>query len=191
MPWELNGYAIKLDDGAILIDPPAPAADDWPQLDALKPIKKIIVTNRDHDREAEQFRQRYHAPVVAGANEAGGFASLRIDETVKEGDILPGGLSVIDLPGKSPGEIALYFDPLRSKLFREFGGILILGDALIGHPPGLLRFVPSHKLDDAPQLRTSLRKLLNLEFEVVLLCDGHSLLKDAHKKVEQFLATQP
>jgi glyoxylase-like metal-dependent hydrolase (beta-lactamase superfamily II) len=191
MPWELNGFAIKLDDVAIVIDPPAPTADDWPQLDALKPIKKIIVTNRDHDREAEQFHQRYQAPIVTGVNEAGGFASLMVDETVKEGDILPGGLSVIDLPGKSPGEIGLYFDPLRSKLFKEFGGIVILGDALVGHPPGLLRFVPSRKLDDAPQLRTSLRKLLALQFEVLLLCDGHSILKDAHKKVEQFLATQP
>ena len=191
MPWELNGYAIRLDNGAILVDPPSPAADDWPQLDALKPIRKIIVTNRDHDREAAQFHERYHAPVVAGANEAGGFATLMIDETVKEGDILPGGLTVIDLPGKSPGEIGLYFDPLRSKLLREFGGIVILGDALIGHPAGLLRFVSSRKLDDAPQLRTSLRKLLALQFEVLLLCDGHSILKDAHKKVEQFLATQP
>jgi glyoxylase-like metal-dependent hydrolase (beta-lactamase superfamily II) len=191
MPWDLNGFAIRLDDGAILIDPPIPGADDWPQLDALKPIRKIIVTNRDHDREAAQFHERYHAPVVAGANEAGGFATLMIDETVKEGDILPGGLTVIDLPGKSPGEIGLYFDPLRSKLFKECGGIVILGDALVGHPAGLLRFVPSRKLDDAPQLRTSLRKLLALQFEVLLLCDGHSLLKDAHKKVERFLATQP
>jgi hypothetical protein len=37
----------------------------------------------------------------------------------------------------------------------------------------------------------SLRKLLDLEFEVLLLCDGHSLLKDARKIVERFLATQP
>ncbi len=191
MPWELNGFAIRVTDGTIVIDPPAPSADDWPQLDALKPIKKIIVTNRDHEREARQLHDRYRAPVVAGANEAGGFASLMIDETVKEGDILPGGLTVIDLPGKSPGEIALYFDPLRSKLFREHGGIVILGDALVGHPAGLLRFVPSRKLDDAPQLRTSLRKLLDLEFEILLLCDGHSLLNDAHKTVERFLATQP
>ena len=191
MPWDVNGYAIRLDDGAILIDPPAPAADDWPQLDALKPIKKIIVTNRDHDREAAQFHQRYHAPIVAGANEAGGFASLMIDETVKDGDILPGGLRVMDLPGKSPGEIALYFDPFRNKTSGEVGGVVLLGDALVGHPAGNLRLVPSRKIDDAPQLRTSLRRLLTLDFEVLLLCDGQSILKDARKIVERFLATQP
>ena len=190
MPWDLNGYAIRLDDGAILVDPPAPAAADWPQLDALKPIQKIIITNRDHDREAEQFRERYHAPVVAGANEAGGFASLMVDETVKEGDVLPGGLRVIHLPGKSPGEIGLYFDPARNKLSRELGGIVLLGDALIGHPPSHLRFVPDHKLDNPAQLKESLRKLLALDFEVLLLCDGHSLLTGARQKVEQFLEAQ-
>jgi glyoxylase-like metal-dependent hydrolase (beta-lactamase superfamily II) len=190
MPWDLNGYAIRLDDGAILVDPPSPAAADWPQLDALKPIQKIIVTNRDHDREAEQFRERYRSPVVAGANEAGGFASLMVDETVNEGDVLPGGLRVIHLPGKSPGEIGLYFDPARNRLSRELGGIVLLGDALIGHPPGKLRFVPDHKLDNPVQLKESLRKLLALQFEVLLLCDGHSILKGARQMVEQFLAAQ-
>jgi hypothetical protein len=54
-----------------------------------------------------------------------------------------------------------------------------------------MRFVPEHKLDNPAQLKESLRKLLALEFEVLLLCDGHSLLKDARQKVEEFLAAQP
>ena len=190
MPWDLNGFAIKLDDGAILVDPPSPTAADWLELDTLKPIQKIVVTNRDHDREAEEFHNRYRCPVVAGANEAGGFASLMVDETVQDGDLLPGGLRVIHLPGKSPGEIGLYFEPSRNKLSREVGGIVLLGDALIGHPAGFLRFVPKHKLDSPSQLKESLKKLLSLKFEVLLLCDGHSLLKGARQKVEQFLSTQ-
>jgi glyoxylase-like metal-dependent hydrolase (beta-lactamase superfamily II) len=186
----MNGYAIQLDDGAVLVDPPSPAAADWPQLDALKPIQKIIVTNRDHDREVQQFRERYRSPVVAGANEVGEFASLKIDEGVREGDLLPGGLRVIELPGKSPGEIGLYFDPSRNKVSQQVGGIVLLGDALIGNPPGHLRFVPEHKLDDPVRLKDSLRKLLTLDFEVLLLCDGHSLLNGARRKVEQFLSNQ-
>ncbi len=188
VPWDLNGYAIRLDGGAILVDPPSPPAADWPKLDALKPIQKIVVTNRDHVREAQQFRERYRSPVVAGANEVGGFALLEVDETVKDGDVLPGGLRVIDLPGKSPGEIGLYFEPSGNNISNEVGGIVLLGDALIGHPPGHLRFVPDHKLDNPVQLKESLRKLLALEFEVLLLCDGHSVLKGARQKVEQFLA---
>jgi glyoxylase-like metal-dependent hydrolase (beta-lactamase superfamily II) len=188
MPWDLNGYAIRVDGGAILVDPPSPAAVDWAKLDALKPIQKIVVTNRDHDREAAQFRERYRSPVVAGANEIGGFASLEVDETVKDGDVLPGGLRVIHLPGKSPGEIGLYFETSGNKISKEVGGIVLLGDAIIGHPPGHLRFVPEQKLDNLVQLKESLRKLLAMEFEVLLLCDGHCLLKGAHQKVEEFLA---
>jgi len=190
MPWDLNGFAVRSETGTILVDPPSPAAADWPKLDALKPIQKIVATNRDHDRETQQFRERYHSPVVAGANEQGEFASLKIDETVNDGDLLPGGLRVIHLPGKSPGEIGLYFDPSRNKISKQVGGIVLLGDALIGHPPGQLRFVPEHKLDDPAQLKRSLRKLLALEFQVLLLCDGHSLLKGARQKVEQFLSAQ-
>ena len=189
MPWDLNGFAIRMDNGTILVDPPLPAAADWPKLDALKPILKIVVTNRDHDREAAQFHQRYQAPIVAGANEAGGFASLMIDETVNEGDVLPGGLRVIDLPGKSPGEIGLYFDPARNQLSKELGGIMLLGDALVGHPAGKLRFVPNHKLDDPAQLKQSVRKLLAFDFDILLLCDGHSVLRTAHQKVQYFLGT--
>jgi glyoxylase-like metal-dependent hydrolase (beta-lactamase superfamily II) len=128
---------------------------------------------------------------VTGANEAGGFASLIVNATVKEGDVLPGGLRVIDLPGKSPGEIGPYFDPAHNELSKKLGGIVLLGDALIGHPSGHLRFVPEHKLDNSAQLKESLQKLLALKFEVLLLCDGHSILKDARKAVERFLATQP
>jgi glyoxylase-like metal-dependent hydrolase (beta-lactamase superfamily II) len=190
MPWDLNGYAIRLDDGAVLVDPPSPAAADWQKLDALKPIQKVVVTNRDHDREAEQFHERYRSPIVAGANEVDGFVSLKVDETVKDGDLLPGGLRAIHLPGKSPGEIGLYFDPSRNKISHEVGGIVLVGDALIGHPPGRLRFVPDHKLDDPAQLKKSLGKLLALEFEVLLLCDGQSLLTGGRQKVEEFLSAQ-
>ncbi len=190
VPWDLNGYAIQLDGGAILVDPPTPTAADWSKLDALQPIQKIIVTNRDHVREAQQFRERYRSPVVAGANEIGGFAGLEVEETVKDGDVLPGGLRVIHLPGKSPGEIGLYFEPSGNNISKEVGGIVLLGDALIGHPAGHLRFVPEHKLDNPAQLKESLRKLLALEFEVLLLCDGHSVLKGARQTVEQFLSAQ-
>ena len=188
MPWDLNGFAVRMDNGAILVDPPPPAGGDWTKLDAMKPIQKIVVTNRDHDRAVLRLRERYQCPIVAGANEMTGFPSLNVNETVREGDFLPGGLRVINLPGKSPGEIGLYFDPTRNKLSKTVGGIVLLGDALIGHPAGQLRFVPEHKIDNPAQLKNSLRKLLALDFEVLLLCDGHSILKDARRKVEQFLA---
>jgi hypothetical protein len=54
-PWDLNGYAIRLDGCTVLVDPPAPAEDGWPSFEVIKPIAKIVLTNRDHIRDAELF----------------------------------------------------------------------------------------------------------------------------------------
>jgi hypothetical protein len=43
---------------------------------------------------------------------------------------------VIHLPGKSAGEIGPYFDLAHHAVSRKMGGILFLGDAIIGNPPG-------------------------------------------------------
>ena len=68
--------------------------------------------------------------------------TIAIDEAVREGDLIAGALRVIHLPGKSAGEIGLYFDPAHHAVSREMGGILLLGDAIIGNPPGALSLIP-------------------------------------------------
>ena len=186
-PWDLNGYAITFDAGTILVDPPAPGNDEWPAFDALKPIVKIVLTNRDHVRDAELFRMRYGAHLIAGADEVAQFAPVAIDETVRAGDLISSALRVIHLPGKSPGEIGLYFDPAHHDRSREHGGILLLGDAIIGHPPGALGLIPQQKLDDPARLKQSLRTLLDYEFDVLLLCDGEPVLSDGKRKLAEFL----
>ncbi|MDQ3623198.1 MAG: hypothetical protein M3463_12010 [Verrucomicrobiota bacterium] len=187
-PWDLNGYALSVEAGAVLVDPPAPEEGDWAGLDALEPIRRIVLTNRDHVRDAELFRTRYGARVVAGVHEVAQFAPLTIDEAVSEGDLIAGALRVIHLPGKSPGEIGLYFDPEHHAVSRESGGILLLGDAIIGHPPGALGLIPEHKLDNPGLLRQSLRKLLDREFDVLLLCDGLSAETNGKIRIAEFLS---
>jgi len=68
-PWDLNGYAIRLDECTVLVDPPVPGEDDWSSFEVMKPIAKIVLTNRDHVRNAELFRTRCGARLVAGADE--------------------------------------------------------------------------------------------------------------------------
>jgi glyoxylase-like metal-dependent hydrolase (beta-lactamase superfamily II) len=188
-PWDLNGYAIRLEGCTVLVDPPAPAEDDWPSIDVMKPIAKIVLTNRDHVRDAELFRTRCGACLVAGADEVTQLAHIAIDELVREGDLIAGALRVIHLPGKSAGEIGLYFDPAHHAVSRERGGILLLGDAIIGNPPGALSLIPEPKLDDPSKLKRSLHKLLDYDFDVLLLCDGQSVLRGGRLKVVEFLNT--
>ena len=84
-PWDLNGYAIRLDGCTVLVDPPSPGEDDWPSLDLIKPIAKIVLTNRDHVRDVELFRTRCCARLVAGADEVTQLAPVAIDGAVREG----------------------------------------------------------------------------------------------------------
>ena len=185
-PWDLNGYAIALAGETVLVDPPTPVEGEWSTVST--PITTIVLTNRDHVRETELFRTRYGAHVTAGKNELAQLAPLTIDLAVQEGDLISAALRVIDLPGKSPGEIGLYFDPAHHAYSREIGGIVLLGDAIIGNPPGALGLIPEPKLDDPKTLKRSLLKLLDYEFDVLLLCDGQSVLRDAKRKVSDFLS---
>jgi glyoxylase-like metal-dependent hydrolase (beta-lactamase superfamily II) len=184
-PWDLNGYAIALAGETVLVDPPAPVEGEWSKVST--PVTTIVLTNRDHVRDTELFRTRYGAHITAGNNELAELAPLTIDVAVQEGDLISGALRVIDLPGKSPGEIGLYFDPAHHAYSREIGGIVLLGDAIIGNPPGALGLIPEPKLDDPQTLKKSLLKLLDYQFEVLLLCDGRSVLSDAKRKVADFL----
>ena len=188
-PWDLNGYAIRFDGCTVLVDPPERGEDDWPIFDAMKPIAKIILTNRDHVRDTKLFQTRYGARLGAGADEVPQLAPFVIDETVREGDLIAGALRVIHLPGKSAGEIGLYFDPAHHAVSREMGGILLLGDAIIGNPPGALSLIPEAKLDDPAKLKRSLPKLLDYDFDVLLLCDRQPVLTGGKLKIAEFLKT--
>ena len=83
-PWDLNGYAIRLDECTVLVDPPAPAEDGWPSFEVMKPKAKIVLTNRDHVRDAELFRTRCGARLVAGADEVTQLAPVAIEEAVRQ-----------------------------------------------------------------------------------------------------------
>jgi glyoxylase-like metal-dependent hydrolase (beta-lactamase superfamily II) len=186
-PWDLNGYAIVLPGGTVLIDPPAPEDAGWQKVP--KPITTVVLTNRDHIRDAPLFRTRCGARIIAGKDELPQFVSLPIDEAAQEGDLIGGALGVINLPGKSPGEIGLYLGPGYHPAAQAKAGILILGDAIIGNPPGALGLIPEEKLDDPTTLRRSLRKILDYDFDVLLFCDGQPVLSGAKQRVSEFLKT--
>jgi glyoxylase-like metal-dependent hydrolase (beta-lactamase superfamily II) len=105
---------------------------------------------------------------------------IKIDRAFKDGDLLPGGMKAIHIPdAKSPGESPLFLD--RGK------GILILGDALIGKPPGRLNLMPPEKYKDPSKAREGIRVLLNHTFDAILVGDGASILTGGRRAIEEFL----
>ena len=64
---------------------------------------------------------------------------------------------------------------------------MILGDALIGKVPGKLNMLPPDKYRDPKLAKKGLSKLMDYEFESLLVGDGEPILKDAKEVVKVFL----
>jgi glyoxylase-like metal-dependent hydrolase (beta-lactamase superfamily II) len=69
--------------------------------------------------------------------------------------------------------------------------ILIVGDAVIGNPPGRCSLLPEKVIDDLPRLRESVEALLVLDFDVILTGDGAPILKDAKARLRELVAKFP
>ncbi|MDH5563226.1 MAG: MBL fold metallo-hydrolase [Nitrospirota bacterium] len=175
-----NGHLLTVGEHRILVDPPPMNAKQMALARQGGPVDYIILTNRDHVREAGQLREEFHCTVMAPELDAPEMA-LTIDKTFKDGELLPGGIWVIQLAHqKSPGESALFLDTGK--------GILIVGDAIIAHPPGTLRLLPAEKYADMTQAREGLRRLLKYKFDSLLVGDGTSLVTGAKPVLDQMLA---
>ncbi len=180
--YNFNGHLVRDPGGNICIDPVEPTADDMDAL-AREGVAWIILTNRNHSRAANRVRARTGARTVIHADDADHARNqgTELDDGLNLGDTL-GPLEVIDATGKSPGEVAL--------LWRD-RGILIVGDAIIGNPPGQCGLLPERVMDDPARLRNNLRKLLDLDFDILLVGDGESILRDAKARLKELVETFP
>ena len=62
---------------------------------------------------------------------------------------------------------------------------------MIGNPPGHCALLREKVMDDPERLRRSVRKLLDIEFDTLLLADGVSILQDAKSRLKELVATFP
>jgi glyoxylase-like metal-dependent hydrolase (beta-lactamase superfamily II) len=176
--YAFNGYAINTEEGTILIDPPQPAEDGWGAVDLLEPFAGVWITNRNHSRAAAAFRERYGITVYAHEADAGKLEA-GADQTVRGDERLPGDVQLIHVPGKSPGEIAFHLPRNRA---------LIVGDVVIGVPAGELSTYPEKVIDDMEELHRSAARLLEYDFDALLLCDGEPITTGGKQQLEEFVA---
>jgi len=176
---DFNGLFLTVGEHKIVIDPPPMTAEASTLIRRQGALDYIIVTNRDHLREAatcqEEFRCQLQVP-EADASQMGVTPS----KTYKDGELLPGGIWAIQLKDqKSPGESALYI--------QQGKGVLIVGDALIGKPTGTLSLLASDRYGDVAKAKEGLRRLLKYNFDSILVGDGTSIIFGAKQAVEQAL----
>jgi glyoxylase-like metal-dependent hydrolase (beta-lactamase superfamily II) len=166
----------------LCIDPVHP---DEAALDRLvkEGVAWILITNRNHVRAANTVRERtgaataIHPADADHAREQG----AEIDAELEVGQSV-GPFRIVDASGKSPGEIGLH-DPERR--------LLIVGDAVIGNPPGRLSLLSERVMDDPARLKASLRRLLELDFDAVLVGDGAPIRGGGRERLRELVAEMP
>ncbi len=179
---DFNGHLWVREEGNVVIDPVAISDADLTQLEELGGASLIVVTNRDHARMTERFREETGAQVVAHKEDAGSFP-FPVDRGVAEGEEIVPGMEVVHLRyGKSPGEFALVWPSL---------GAAFVSDLVWGGPAGAFSFLPDDKLADPPRAALELRKLLAYpQVTTILVGDGHSIFGNAREKLLECLAAR-
>ena len=139
----------------------------------------ILVTNADHWRATDALRDAFRATVYAPAAERERLArdGRKGDHGYDASGGLPAELrdEVMALPvrgGKSEGEMALFLQPLRAVVF---------GDVVRSHVSGRLTLLPDEKLSDKAAVLDSLRRVIPLPFEAILVGDGDCVYRDARE----------
>ncbi|MFQ5992356.1 MAG: hypothetical protein ACE5NA_07950 [Nitrospiraceae bacterium] len=176
---DFNGLFLTVGEHRVLVDPPPMTPEEVRQSKQGGPIDYILLTNRDHQREGMAFQSECKCQVMVPAADASQM-EIKADKTYEDGELLPGGIWAIHLRGqKSPGESALFL--------QQGKGILIVGDAVIGAPPGSLKMLPPEKYADPVNAREGLQRLLRYDFDTILVGDGASILTGAKAAVERAL----
>jgi glyoxylase-like metal-dependent hydrolase (beta-lactamase superfamily II) len=180
--YDFNGTLVLHEEGNLCIDPVEPGEEVLDRL-AKEGVARVLITNRNHTRAANRLRERTGARVCihpADADYARGQGTA-IDLLLAVGERV-GPFSVVGVPGKSPGEIALY-DAARR--------LLVVGDAVIGNPPGRLALLRERVMDEPARLRASVRRLLDLDFEALLVGDGSPIETGARERLRELVASFP
>lgn len=185
--FEENTYVVYDPDSreAVIIDPGMHSDEERQALDAFidrEHLKVVGLVNThmhvDHTFGDAHVTTRYGAAVQAGANDAQlgrimpqqaarfgmrhGVEPIEVDVPLRQGDIIhvgSGELRVLDVPGHSPGSIALYSPQ----------GFVITGDALFRGSIGRTDLFGG---DHATLIDSIRRELLSLPPDTVVL-PGH------------------
>ena len=176
--YSFNGHLILHASGNLCIDPVEPPAADLEEIARLG-VNRILLTNRNHSRAANKVRActggrtAIHPADAPHARKEG----AELDDELHIGEKI-GPLVSVSVPGKSPGEVALHWPDRK---------ILIIGDAVVGDPPGRCKLLPEKVIDDPPRLRESVRALLALDFDTLLVGDGAPILQSAKERLRELV----
>ena len=175
---DLFSTALVTADGAYVVDPTPLEPGRLRALLAPAAVSGVVVTNENHGRAARQMAEAFGVTIYANeaAHPAIAFPPL---SRVGDGDQFAAGLTAITIDGAAAGEIALYAEP--------DGGTLIMGDALINMGSYGFTFLPAKYCTNQKQMRRSLQKLREYEFERIVFAHGLPIVANAKHRLISLL----
>ncbi len=181
--YHFNGWLFRRPEGNVIVDPVEPDEATRCALALSAPGPWIVVTNRNHARAANLVRRVTGGRTLIHPDDA---PHAREQGLVVEGTLAPGQrvgpFTVVPVPGKSPGEIALHWPERR---------LLVVGDAFVGDPPGRLKLLREQVIDDVERLRASIRAVAALAPTTLLLGDGASILEAGDVRLGELIGSFP
>jgi hypothetical protein len=177
---EVSSYYLP--DERVLIDPMIPAEGlQW--LEQHGPPAHVLLTNRHHDRHAWRLRETFGCRVHCIRN---GLHEVKLRGPVEPfdfGDELPGEVVAYEVGAICPDETALHIPRHRA---------LACADGVVRWPgQEQLTFVPETLMEEPPKtkaaLRDAYRRLLALDFELLLLAHGEPLVSGGHEALSAFV----
>lgn len=179
---EVSSYYLASE--RVLLDPLIPR-DGIEWFEEHGSPRDILLTNRHHDRDSWRLRERFGCTVRCVRNGVYELEGRGPVEPFDFGEGLPGGGVAYEVDAICPDETALYFAEHRALACAD--GVIHYGDEL--------RFVPDRLMDDPEDtkdgLREAYRRLLDLDFDLLLTAHGAPVVGGANEALRRFAASSP
>jgi hypothetical protein len=173
-PEHVGCVCYRATDATVLIDPLLPPGEEgafWDFVDRLRLPVEVLLTASWHRRDARTVAARYRTTVWAHER-----ATQHLDFATRS-DALPEGVEAFTPDGDREGQVAFYLREHET---------LVVAELFMGTDEGL-RLCPSPTLRDLDAFNRSLRTLLDLPIERVLVAHGDPVLADGRRRIAEAL----
>ncbi len=172
--YQSDSYVIVENNRVTLLDP-LPIQDQ--ELSRHGSVEAIVLTASCHERSAWRYRKILKVPVYAP--EGGVDFEETPDRWYKAGDQLPGGLQAVHAPGPTEAHYAFHSP--------RHGGVVFCADLLTNARGEGLDFVPDEYQDEPVRIGDSVRRLLDLDLEILCTNHGDPVVRSAKQAIREAL----